>query len=767
MAMDLFASFVVETAGCVLVCFESNDVVHQNHRRLSVLDSVRNFTQEYGDTDDDWNPEGLSDGQIILNTLRIYGSFFVVGVLAVCLLKRAFPRAYNLRNGWTSLPVHPRAKTTCTGDGNANENANAMGNFSWLYKVWLVSDIELSDDCGMDALCLIRVTEWGARLSFFGSLVGCVVLMPVYATAGGIYTGTQSIEQLNTSNVPEGDRYRFLVTVLAAYTIFGYTMVSMLKEFEWFYDYRYRFLSKPMPRNYTVYVRNLSDAHLSKTALVSYFSNLEDHRFHSCDDEYESDRDLDGNEEEHETVALVIAAAAAARNNGRPSNNKTKAWVALKIPKLRQLVSKRTTVLAKLEHAINIEDQLGKIQTTRDAKTGLIVTVVDALFSELIDLNTQIATGITKIDRRANLANPNDYDAGDYQNPLLLEGSEDFRQSTPDVFFDTQSSFQDRGTLSTNWTEPTMVPLEEENESRQIQQQNEDEVSTMNTESDRLGATAAGRIDEKATNQKFYERTTNLVDQVGKVALSGVNQVGKVALSGVEATKIAVDQVGKVAKTGVEVVGTQVEKISSLILNKDDDGAPMTAGFVSFSTLTACQAAKQMIHSKDVFGMEVLEGPGVDDVEWSNVGKSHAELQIGMLLSISLTVTLCFFWTLVVAFISGLSSVDGLTGIIPGLAEALVKYPWLKPVLDQLSPLMLVVANALLKVLLETLSGLEGHISCSLVEASLFSKLAAFMIIQTFFVNAVSGTIISELSMIFQYPSSIVSLVRCVTTSLR
>lgn len=46
----------------------------------------------------------------------------------------------------------------------------------------------------------------------------------------------------------------------------------------------------------------------------------------------------------------------------------------------------------------------------------------------------------------------------------------------------------------------------------------------------------------------------------------------------------------------------------------------------------------------------------------------------------------------------------------------------------------------------------EGLVSGALLEASLFQKLSAFMIIQTFFVSALSGSILSELSALLENP---------------
>jgi hypothetical protein len=71
---------------------------------------------------------------------------------------------------------------------------------------------------------------------------------------------------------------------------------------------------------------------------------------------------------------------------------------------------------------------------------------------------------------------------------------------------------------------------------------------------------------------------------------------------------------------------------------------------------------------------------------------------------------------------------------------------------------MIVVANEILKMILETLSGLEGPISGAVVQAKLFTKLSSFMIIQTFFVTAIGGSIVSSLSAMIQEPGLIVDL---------
>lgn len=109
-------------------------------------------------------------------------------------------------------------------------------------------------------------------------------------------------------------------------------------------------------------------------------------------------------------------------------------------------------------------------------------------------------------------------------------------------------------------------------------------------------------------------------------------------------------------------------------------------------------------------------------------------------------------------FISTLSSIEGLRGEFKFIDRLLTDYPGLELFFSQLAPLLIVVANEVLKMILEMLSGLEGPISGAVVQAKLFSKLSTFMIIQTFFVTAIGGSLMSELSAMLQEPEKIVDL---------
>lgn len=96
-----------------------------------------------------------------------------------------------------------------------------------------------------------------------------------------------------------------------------------------------------------------------------------------------------------------------------------------------------------------------------------------------------------------------------------------------------------------------------------------------------------------------------------------------------------------------------------------------------------------------------------------------------------LTIAICLLWTIPISFFSGISKIEGLEAEFDFIKDANEELPALRAILAQVAPFLVVIVNALLPVILKALSTMECHISNGMVQASLFTKLAAFMVIQT------------------------------------
>lgn len=205
------------------------------------LTTFRTLDEASNSTDAPTGEEELieaNDAEVLRNTLRLYGGLFVIMMVAFCILRKKFPRVYNIRN-WVE-------------DHKTDLAADQFGYIRWIWQLFLLTDSEILDECGMDALCFTRVLEFGLKLSVVGML-NALWLIPVYKTAASSPETdyiTDPIVSISVSHVPSGS-YRFCATVVAAYVIFGYAMYNILKEFDWFIFFRNQFLSKRMARNYT------------------------------------------------------------------------------------------------------------------------------------------------------------------------------------------------------------------------------------------------------------------------------------------------------------------------------------------------------------------------------------------------------------------------------------------------------------------------------------------------------------------------------------
>jgi len=107
-----------------------------------------------------------------------------------------------------------------------------------------------------------------------------------------------------------------------------------------------------------------------------------------------------------------------------------------------------------------------------------------------------------------------------------------------------------------------------------------------------------------------------------------------------------------------------------------------------------------------------------------------------------------------VAFVSSLSNVDKLTETFTFLEEPVSKYPWFAELLAILAPFILVVFVSLLPYILLAFVKFEGLIEIETMQhPSLFTKLASFTIIQTFFISTIAGTLFLSIQDIIQNPT--------------
>ncbi|TMW60941.1 hypothetical protein Poli38472_000983 [Pythium oligandrum] len=169
------------------------------------------------------------------------------------------------------------------------------------------------------------------------------------------------------------------------------------------------------------------------------------------------------------------------------------------------------------------------------------------------------------------------------------------------------------------------------------------------------------------------------------------------------------------------------------------------AGFVTFNTLGAAQSAQQVLQASDLTEMRIEAAPHVDDVVWENLGISFNVKSYWGFISTAATTAIILFWTIPTAFVVTISKVEKLKTELKWLGRFADKNPWIEPVLQQISPLMLSIMNALAPIIFGILSKREGHASGADVQNSLLNKLVAYQWFMVFLLPILGGTFLDSL----------------------
>ena len=307
----------------ILVCIFSRPICVALQVSATLLIPTVSPSIGYNTESQDWD--------VIRTSLIVYVPLFIGMFLLFCYVRTKFPMVYNVRNTVATLK-NPIA-------------AMPHGYFSWIWKTFRIEESEIFRTCGMDALCLLKITRMGSCLSLV-SVFCSIFLIPVYENED-TFDNYDGFVSRTTTSLPYGSS-SFTATVVGAYIIFGSTMVLIFNDFRWFIHQRETFLSTTEARNYTIYVSGIPPQYRSDAGLAQFFRRV------IADDVVHS------------------------------------AFVAMYIPKLTAAVDRQTTLVNTLERMMALRDMNnGKepMQFVLGPKTGEILDRVPAIpyYTEQLD----------------------------------------------------------------------------------------------------------------------------------------------------------------------------------------------------------------------------------------------------------------------------------------------------------------------------------------------------------------------------------------------
>ena len=484
----------------------------------------------------------LTDTEIIHNTCSVYLSIFAVLFITFLIVRQRYPHIYNIKKFYSAKLFHNN-DTNNLGDNIAE---NEFGKFNWTYKLFTsISDTDIRDQCGMDAVTTIRLLEYGVKLSLVG-IFNSFFLLPIYKLCGDMVENYDPVKEVSLSNLGQGSDAT-LSTTLAAYIFFGAAMYLMRVDFDWFLIHRYNYLSNMKNvQNYSVFLSNLPIEMQTNESIMEYFQ--------TCF-LYNNQHNISKNNNDDDDAGGVAV------------------HIALSIPKLEKEIGKRTELLPKLEHAINIQNIKGETPMHKQ-KTNVLslptilyggkkVDSISTYSKELEEFNADIFQ--RQKDIRAmynNQRRKHALSAGDPSSHRLRSSS---------LYYSCVSS-------SMNDSDAEMGQVEED---EQLLATAEASETVRRETADSIGN---GKDDLEQTKKKGHDHNhDNNIDTDDNP------------------TTTTSDVLSKSFQTVVSSVKS--------IISGGEDGSPRNAAFITFANLTSANIARQTVHQLDPVSCIPVEPP--------------------------------------------------------------------------------------------------------------------------------------------------------------
>lgn len=203
--------------------------------------------------------------------------------------------------------------------------------------------------------------------------------------------------------------------------------------------------------------------------------------------------------------------------------------------------------------------------------------------------------------------------------------------------------------------------------------------------------------------------------------------------------------------------GTELEAVQAKLDEETaKDHSLWPCSFVVFRSLRTSTVAAQADWDQAPLTIDVMPAPEFVSVLWKNLSIGLFERKVRTVLVYGLVFLLVFFWTVPVAFVSTLVSLQNLTKVAPFLKPVLELSAFVKGAIEGfMSSLALLIFFAILPLILQLFSKLEGIPSQSEVDRSVLGKLFIFMIVNKFLFLTFAGSAVDKLKDMLDNPSQI------------
>ncbi|ORX83949.1 DUF221-domain-containing protein [Anaeromyces robustus] len=193
------------------------------------------------------------------------------------------------------------------------------------------------------------------------------------------------------------------------------------------------------------------------------------------------------------------------------------------------------------------------------------------------------------------------------------------------------------------------------------------------------------------------------------------------------------------------------------------ESTPTPVAFVTFSSPISAFIGAQCIIHQQPFKCQTKLAPEPRDLYWKNISDTLAHPYVKLLRSVGIIVALVLLimlWTIPVAFISSLISVDTIYKYFPSIARLVESLgPSMTNTARNIIPITVVsIWLSFLPDILQKFSILQGIETFSWIEQSLLSKYFFYQLFNIMLIFTVVGTIFNTITDILNDPKSIMTI---------
>lgn len=163
----------------------------------------------------------------------------------------------------------------------------------WIYRAVHVTEEEILQQCGLDALILVRLFKFGINFFAICCVVGLLILLPLNYTANGRPCAEpQSLDSFTISNIRNGSN-RLWVHLSCLYFVSCYALYLLYKEYKdiWLKRAQQLHHIRDRPDQFTVLVREIPICFEHKAhgcSVDHFFSKCHPHSYQSYQILYDS-----------------------------------------------------------------------------------------------------------------------------------------------------------------------------------------------------------------------------------------------------------------------------------------------------------------------------------------------------------------------------------------------------------------------------------------------------------------------------------------------